>query len=100
MPDSVEQVFTSLGGGIQTGEALSLGLCASELSPCRRAYEHWDLVKKKGGYSQFIAKQFFGAGSWDTLAILLAVRGETATHLKTTDKGYYMEVDEAGHEFF
>ena len=38
MPDSVEQVFSSLGGEIVSGVPLSLNECASDQNPCKRAY--------------------------------------------------------------
>ena len=85
MPDSVEQVFSSLGGDFQTGGPLSG--CASDQNPCRKAYEDW-------------AGAWNGRNSWDPLALLLAVRGESATHLNNYDQGYKMQVDEAGHEDF
>lgn len=99
MPDSVEQVYTSLGGGLKTGGFLTE--CASEKNPCRRAYEDFNNAKKvKRKKGDAVARQLAGQGTWDTLALLLTVRGDTATHLYSYDQGYKMQVDEAGHEYF
>jgi hypothetical protein len=85
MPDSVEQVFSSLGGDFQTGGPLSG--CASTNSPCRKAYEDW-------------AGAWNGRNSWDPLAVLVAVRGESQSHVKNDNVGWKMSVDEMGHEDF
>ena len=100
MPDSVEQVFTSLGGGLKTGVPLVDG-CVSEKNPCRGAYEIFNNASKvKREPGSVVARQFAGFGTWDTLALLLTVRGEVASHLYGYDHGYKMMVDEAGHEYF
>ena len=67
-----------------------------EDNPCRKAYEGWD----KAYDDIFEDIMHRGAGSWDTLATLLAIRGEEGTHLKIDQVGYKMLVDDEGHEDF
>ena len=60
MPDSVEQVFTSLGGGLKTGGPLVDG-CVSEKNPCRGAYENFNNAKKvKREPGSAVARQLAG----------------------------------------
>jgi len=96
MPESVEQVFSSVGAEFLTGQQGVMASCVSENNPCRRAYEGWDVA-----YDDIFEDIMHrGAGSWDTLATLLAIRGTDAAHLKIDQVGYKMLVDDEGHEDF
>jgi hypothetical protein len=82
-PKSVKQIFSSVGGDVLHGSALST--CAGFGNPYKQAFEDWGVATS-------------GRSAWDPIAVLIAVRGAAGVHTAEYDVGGFMTVADSGEE--
>merc|ERR1719354_900589 len=84
MPDSVEQIFSVVGGDIETGSRLTG--CSASNNPCRQAYGDWCGPNN-------------GRSSWDPIVVMAAVRGPGGIYCNL-QTGQKVSIDDNGAEYW